>query len=81
MLNLQGKCTSAPVAQRIEHWPPEPCAGVRVAPGVLLSKKLAVNPPGHCGKNGKPHRTRWGVSVFTGEFRTPLNATLCAIEG
>ena len=26
--------TSAPVAQRIEHWPPEPGAWVRVPPGV-----------------------------------------------
>ena len=30
----------APVAQRIEHWPPEPEAWVRVPPGVLLAPRV-----------------------------------------
>ena len=31
-------CLLAPVAQRIEYWPPEPGAWVRIPPGVLSSR-------------------------------------------
>ena len=35
--------TQAPVAQRIEHWPPESGAGVRVAPGAPFGEAVVDN--------------------------------------
>ena len=36
----------APVAQWIEQWPPEPCAGVRFAPGVQFPRLILMGSPG-----------------------------------
>ena len=36
MIHGKIKKSCAPVAQRIERWPPEPNAAVRVCPGVLF---------------------------------------------
>ena len=66
----------APVAQRIEHWPPEPGAAVRVRPGVpnnfYYSYELAYPPfllplpaPQVCFPSGNTRQS--------GQARRPLN--------
>jgi hypothetical protein len=38
-----GHALQAPVAQRIEHWPPKPCAQVRLLSGAPLARALHPN--------------------------------------
>ena len=65
LVGLGGRCYSgvvAPVAQRIEHRPPEPVAGVRVAPGALhhpfgawrSGSALGLGPRGRQFKPARP---------------------------
>ena len=66
--------TGAPVAQRIERWPPEPGAGVRVAPGapsIATGSKLEWQGEQFSGRGAVVARMVWDHEVVSSNLTAP----------
>ena len=58
----------APVAQRIEHWPPESGAGVRVAPGAPFENPSLSSLP---GRSAAVARLVWDQEAVSSNLTAP----------